>query len=324
MGVLFMKKFIQLITIMIVSIFLVSCSSGESKLESINIIFPDGTPAVAISKFVNENKEMDGVKIEANIQKTTDALVAEVLKGEVDMAVVPSNLALQAYKKDLAYKVAATIGWGSLYLISTEEISDIKDIKGKEVYNTGKGLTPDIVCKEILNAKGINESDINYTYVSAASELAPLIIGGKAKFAVVPEPILTTVMTKNPNIKIILELNKEWADINNVDKGYPQATLIVKEAFYNDNKKIANKVLQSIEDSVKWVNENPSKVGAICENIGVTIDKNIVEKALERANLRFYNIKDTEEEYKIYFKALEDSERSSEGNIEYEEVFIKE
>lgn len=319
-----MKKIIQLVTIMIVSIFLVSCSSGESKLENINIIFPDGTPAVAISKFVNENTEVDGVKIEANIQKTTDALVAEVLKGKVDMAVVPSNLALQAFKKDLDYKVAATIGWGSLYLISTEEISDIKDIKGKEVYNTGKGLTPDIVCKEILNAKGINESDVNYTYVSAASELAPLIIAGKAKFAVVPEPILTTVMNKNPNIKIILELNKEWADINDVDKGYPQATLIVKESFYNDNKKIANKVLKSIEDSVKWVNENPSKVGDICENIGITIDKNIVEKALERANLRFYNIKDTEEEYKVYFKALEDNEQSSEGNIEYEEVFIKE
>lgn len=319
-----MKKIIQLVTIMIVSIFLVSCSSGESKLENINIIFPDGTPAVAISKFVNENTEVDGVKIEANIQKTTDALVAEVLKGKVDMAVVPSNLALQAFKKDLDYKVAATIGWGSLYLISTEEISDIKDIKGKEVYNTGKGLTPDIVCKEILNAKGINESDVNYTYVSAASELAPLIIAGKAKFAVVPEPILTTVMNKNPNIKIILELNKEWADINDVDKGYPQATLIVKESFYNDNKKIANKVLKSIEDSVKWVNENPSKVGDICENIGITIDKNIVEKALERANLRFYNIKDTEEEYKVYFKALEDNEQSGEGNIEYEEVFIKE
>lgn len=319
-----MKKIIQLVTIMIVSIFLVSCSSGESKLENINIIFPDGTPAVAISKFVNENTEVDGVKIEANIQKTTDALVAEVLKGKVDMAVVPSNLALQAFKKDLDYKVAATIGWGSLYLISMEEISDIKDIKGKEVYNTGKGLTPDIVCKEILNAKGINESDVNYTYVSAASELAPLIIAGKAKFAVVPEPILTTVMNKNPNIKIILELNKEWADINDVDKGYPQATLIVKESFYNDNKKIANKVLKSIEDSVKWVNENPSKVGDICENIGITIDKNIVEKALERANLRFYNIEDTEEEYKVYFKALEDNEQSGEGNIEYEEVFIKE
>lgn len=319
-----MKRIIQLIIIMIVSIFLVSCSSGKAKVESINIVFPDGTPAVAISKFVKEDTEIDGVEIEANIQKTTDALVAEVLKGEVDMAIVPSNLALQVYKKGLDYKVAATIGWGSLYLISTEDITDIEDIKGKEIYNTGKGLTPDIVCKEIFNSKGIEENDVDYTYVSAASELAPLIIGGKAKFAVVPEPILTTVMNKNSNIKIILELNKEWANINGVDKGYPQSTLIIKESFYNENKKIANKVLESIEDSVKWVNENQSEVGDICETVGVTIDKNIVEKALERANLKFYNIKDTKDEYRIYFKFLEDSEQSGEGNTEYEQVFIKE
>lgn len=318
-----MRKFIKSITIVIISILLVSCSSGEAKVENINIAFPDGIPAVAISKFVNENTTIDGVKIESNIQKTTDALVAEVLKGEVDMAIVPSNLALQAYKKGMGYKVAATIGWGSLYLIGTEDISNIEDLRGKEVYNTGKGLTPDIVCKKILNVKGIKENDVNYTYVSAASELAPLIIGGKAKFAVVPEPILTTVMTKNPNIKIILELNKEWADINDVDRGYPQSTLIIKESFYNENKKIANKVLEVIESSVKWVDQNPNEVGEICEAIGVTMDKDILNKALERANLRFYSIKDTKDEYKIYFKCLEENEQSGEGNTEYEEVFIK-
>lgn len=318
-----MKKIIGFITMMISSILLLSCSSGEVKVESINIVFPDGIPAVAISKFVNENTIIDEVKIEANIQKTTDALVAEVLKGEADMAIVPSNLALQAYKKGLDYKIAATIGWGSLYLISTEDIKDIKEIKGKEVYNTGKGLTPDIVCKEILNNKGIEESEVDYTYVSAASELAPVIMSGKAKFAIVPEPILTTVITKNPNIKVILELNKEWADVNDVDKGYPQSTLIINESFYNENKKVANEILEEIGASVSWVGENQSKVGEICETIGVTIDKNIVEKALERANLKFYNIEDTKDEYKIYFKFLEDKEQSGQGNTEYEEVFIK-
>jgi len=319
-----MRKFIKLVTIFIVSTLLISCSAEVSKIENIKIIFPDGTPAVAVSKFITENTDINGVKIESSIQKTNDALVAEVLKSEADIAIVPSNLALQAYKKDLEYKVAATVGWGSLYLVSTEEISNIEDIKGKEIYNAGKGLTPDIVCKEILNANGIKESDVNYTYVSAASELAPLIIGEKAKIAVVPEPILTTVITKNPNIKIILELNKEWANINSVDKGYPQATLIVKESFYNDNKEIANEILREIANSVEWINENPSEVGEICERIGITIDKKIVEKALERANLKFYNIKDTEEEYRIFFKVLEENEQSEEGNIKYEQVFIKE
>lgn len=318
-----MKKIIGFIIIMISSILLLSCAAKEVHIESINIIFPDGMPAVAISKFVSENTIIDKVKIESNIQKTTDALVAEVLKGEADMAIVPSNLALQAYKKGLDYKVVATIGWGSLYLISTEDIKDIKDIKGNEVYNTGKGLTPDIVCREILNNKGVEESDVDYTYVSAASELAPVIISGKAKFAVVPEPILTTVMDKNPNIKVILELNKEWTDINNVDKGYPQSTLIINESFYNENKKVANKLLEEIEGSINWANENQSKVGEICKTIGITIDKNIVERALERANLKFYNIEDTKDEYKIYFKFLEGNEQAGEGSSEYEEVFIK-
>ena len=46
------------------------------------------------------------------------------------MAIVPSNLALQAYKKDLGYKIAGTIGWGSLYLVSTEEVDSLLDFRG--------------------------------------------------------------------------------------------------------------------------------------------------------------------------------------------------
>lgn len=319
-----MKKVINFVIILSMLLILVSCSKSDKRVKSIDIIFPDGIPAVAISKFVSESDNTNKVKIETEIQKTTDTLVAEVLKGESEIAIVPSNLALQAYKKGLDYRVAATIGWGSLYLISTEEISNIEQIEGKEIYNIGKGLTPDLVCKEILKVKGISAEDVNYTYVSGASELAPLIIGGKAKFAVVPEPILTTVMAKNPNIKVILDLNEEWTSIKNVDKGYPQSTLIINQAFYKENKKIVDNIIEDIEMSVDWVLENPTKVGEVSKSIGVTIDETLVEKALLRSNLKFYNIKDTKDEYKEYFKFLEANQETKEGNIEYEEVFIKE
>lgn len=46
------------------------------------------------------------------IQKTSDTLVAELLKSKADIAVVPSNLALQVHNKELEYKVAGTIGSG--------------------------------------------------------------------------------------------------------------------------------------------------------------------------------------------------------------------
>ena len=38
---------------------------------------------------------------------------------------MPSNLALQVYSKGMEYSVAGTIGLGSLYLITTEEIVNI-------------------------------------------------------------------------------------------------------------------------------------------------------------------------------------------------------
>ncbi len=42
------------------------------------------------------------------------------------------------------------------------------------------------------------------------SELAPLFIEGKAKYAVVPEPMLTQIMTKKPETKIVASLNEQW------------------------------------------------------------------------------------------------------------------
>ena len=47
--------------------------------------------------------------IKHSIKKSTDLLLSELMKGDADLAIVPSNLALQSYKKQLGYKIAGTI-----------------------------------------------------------------------------------------------------------------------------------------------------------------------------------------------------------------------
>ena len=212
-----MKKIITFIFSTLL-IFMVGCSNSKVTYEDkeVRLITPDGLPSIAISKAIEDNKKIGHITINYDVQKTSDLLVSELMKGESELAIVPSNLALQAYKKGLDYKIAGTIGWGSLYLVSTNNVSNLNNLKGKEIYNTGKGLTPDIVFKDILKNNNISEDDINFSYVGAASELAPLVASGKAEYAVLPEPILSTVMSKNPNINIILNLNDEWAKFNNV------------------------------------------------------------------------------------------------------------
>ena len=318
-----MKKTIKSIIVLSMIFVLIGCSKINSEEVTTRIIYPDGLPAIGISKFINDNKKIDNYIIESELQKTPDTLVAELLKSEVEIAVVPSNLALQVHNKGMKYKVAGTIGSGSLYLITTEDLVNIDELKGKEIYNTGKGLTPDLVGKEILNSKGLSEDMVNYSYVSAASELAPMIISGKAKYAIVPEPILSTIMSKKTNIKILLNLNEEWKNLNNSKVGFPQSTLLIREDFYTDNKKISKKIMENIKESIEWINENPNEAGIISEGLGITVNKDILPNAIERGNLKFYNIEETKNEYIKFFEVIDKEDYNGEGQANYEEVFIK-
>lgn len=322
-----MKKILNFIAVITMVILMLSCNQGNNSItnEEINatLISPDGLPSIAISKLITDNSKIENITLESSIEKTTDLLLSELMKGEADLAIVPSNLALQAYKKDLGYKVAATIGWGSLYLVSTEEISNISELEGCEVYNTGKGLTLDIVFKNILSKNNINEEDINFSYVGAASELAPLLISKQAKYAVVPEPVLSTVKAKNNDIKIILSLNDEWIKVNNVENGYPQSTLLIKEEFYNKirDTNSYDKLIEAFEESGKWVIDNPQLAAEKCEELGITVNKDVINESIKNSNLRFTTIEDSKKEYEAYFSTIDAENKGESG--EYDSVFIK-
>lgn len=322
-----MKKILNFIIVITMIILMISCNQENSSIinEEINarLISPDGLPSIAISKLIADNNKIENITLECSIEKTTDLLLSELMKGEADLAIVPSNLALQADKKDLGYKVAATIGWGSLYLVSTEEISNISELEGCEVYNTGKGLTPDIVFKNILSKNNVNEENIDFSYVGAASELAPLLISGQAKYTVVPEPVLSTVMAKNSDIKIILSLNDEWIKANNVENGYPQSTLLIKEEFYNKIKdtNAYDKLIEAFNESEKWVIDNPQLAAEKCEELGITVNKDVINESIKNSNLKFTKIEDSKEEYEIYFSTIDTDNKGE--SYEYDSIFIK-
>lgn len=322
-----MKKIFSFVMVLISVTLMLACTNEKdvktNEAIKATLISPDGLPSFAISKSLSEDKKIGNIEMSYSIQKTPDLLLSELMKGKVELAVVPSNLALQAYKKNLGYKVAATIGWGSLYLVSTEEINDISELKGCEIYNTGKGLTPDIVFKTILNNNGLSEQDVNLAYVGAAAELAPMVMSGQAKYAVLPEPALSTVMSKNNKVKILLNLNEEWSKINNVEKGYPQSTLLIKEEFYNTIKDNGQyeEIINKLKDSEEWAINNPQLAADKCEELGITVNKEVIDKSIKNSNLSFTKIEDCTTEYEKYFSIIDNEGKGEEG--EYEAIFIK-
>jgi NitT/TauT family transport system substrate-binding protein len=332
-----MKKKLSLLLVIALSILtFMGCGSNnaaqnEAKKQStenkdIKFVTPDGLTAMAVAKLIKEKPEVkEGYNINYTIEQSSDSLVTSVMKSEPDVAIVPSNVAATVYNKNQEYKIAGTIGFGSFYIGTTNENQTINDLKGKEVYNIGKGLTPDIIARAILKDKGIDiDKDINFSYVNTVNELAPIILAGKTQYAVIPEPALSTVQSKNDKFNIMLDLNEEWKKINNSQYGYPQSTIIVKKELCENDKEFVNELLKQVEEAEKWANNNKETLGDYCEEIGVSAKKPIVIKAVDKSNLKYVGIKDCTKEYKTYFEKLNAFDpKTIGGKIPDDEIFME-
>lgn len=161
-------------------------------------------------------------------------------------------------------------------------------------------------------------------YVNAVSELVPMIASGKANTAVVPEPALSALMAKKEDVKIFKSLNDEYKDLNESKFGFPQATVIVKTSFLKDNKEFVEGFLTEVNKSVEWANSNKSELANYCGEIGVSTEKPIIEKSIERANLKYIPINETKKEYNTYFNYLFDSNpKSLGGSLPDEGIFME-
>lgn len=278
----------------------------EVEPQTVKFCFPGGVPALTAAKLAIENPTIDeNVTIEYEFLNSPDLLASKVLKGEADIAIVPSNLAAQAYNKDIPYRLAGTSVWGTLYLIGTEEIGSIADLKGKEICSFGKDLTPDLVFKYVLTQNGINlDEDVDITYLNAASEVAPAFISGKTNLAVLSEPVLTKVISQKEGAKLLFDFNKEWSKVTGIANGYPQASLIIKSDLIENNKEFVEKFIKAYEENLTWAKENPEKLGEYAEEMEVGITKDLVVNGIERMNIGPFRIEEGREEYEIYYKVL--------------------
>lgn len=325
-----MKKNSKIIFILLVifsvTFGFVGCNNKEdinTSKKEISFVVPNGVPATAISKMIKEKIQIDdNYNIIYSIENTSDTLATAVMKGEADIAIVPSNLAVQAYNKGLGYKLVGTTGLGALYLVSTEGDIALNDLSGKEVYNIGSGLTPDIVFKALLKESGIN--DVTLSYVGGATELAPAILGGKANYAVVPEPALTTILSKNPNIKVIASLNDLWKEKFNSESGFPQASIIVKESLIDEDKDFINNLIEEVSNSINWVNKNSKDAAAYSIENGSQVDEAIIEKSIPNSSIIFIEAKDNKSDYMDYYKVLERENSKSIGEKLPDEEFFYE
>ncbi len=129
-------------------------ASGEFNSDTIKVIAPDGAPALAIAKFINVNENFNTNKSFNYSVVSSDKIGGAVSNGTGDIVIIPVNAASKLYKANAnnKYKLVSVITHGNLYIMSTEKIESVLQLKDKTIGVIGQGLVPDLTFKAILKS----------------------------------------------------------------------------------------------------------------------------------------------------------------------------
>lgn len=299
--------------------------SKETEPVSLKVSSPGGPLAISLVKIFKEKPSLgENVEVSYEAVKSPDVMAAQIIKGEVDFAVVPTNLAAKLHNKGVQYKLAASTVWGVLYVASSEEINGWEELKGKEIYTIGRGLTPDILLRYLLTKNGLDpEKDLTIKYLAGPQELAGFMIKGEATVAVVPEPMLSAVLMKNKDVKVVLDMQKEWEKVTG-SSSYPQSSLIVKNEVIEKYPEILENFLAKYKESIEWVNENPAEAGKYVEELEIGLKAALAQKAISGSNLKYVEASEARPAIEQFLKVLVDfSAESIGGELPKDELYFQ-
>lgn len=186
-----------------------------------------------------------------------------LIKGEVDIAALPLNMAANLYKKtDGKIKMLAINTLGVLHVLSKDDsIKSVADLKGKTVYSSGQGATPEYIVNYILRKNGLEPGkDVTIEYKTAHNELATLAVEGSVDICILPEPFASKVLAKNESYKRVLDLTEEWGKVSSAKLA--QGCLVARADYIEQNPEIIKEFMSFYEASVNFVN-NENNAGAV-------------------------------------------------------------
>lgn len=255
-----MKKFLQIIFCAILSVTLLvgfGACSQDSK-DSVSVYMPDGAPALSMTWFMHEsNKDTYGRDVSYEVVDAST--IQTYVTGEnpkADICVLPVNLASKLLGTGETYKMLGTVTHGNLYLLKKtggEDITveNLNSLVGKTVGVINLVAVPGLTFKLILKDNGIEYNELgndgepvtDKVNLRAVTAMQVLPSAEDCDYFVVPEPDATTkVNATNGALSFAGDLQNLYGGEN----GYPQAVIVAKNSFIENNKNFMKSFLNGL------------------------------------------------------------------------------
>lgn len=288
-----MKNLKKIITLALAAILsctaFVSCSSeSEETLDrDLKVYALKGPTGMGMAKLMSDNDAGNAANnYDFTIASSPDEVTAEIIKGNYDIAALPTNLASVLYNKTEGnIRVAAVNTLGVLYILENgDTVQSLEDLNGKDLYATGQGSTPEYILRYVLETNGI---ECNITYLAEHSELATQMISGDVTLGMLPVPNATTVLAQT-EARTAIDLTEEWekaAEKNGDSSSLYMGCVIINPDLIEESPATVDAFLEEYAASVQYVNENIDDASTLIESYGIVPKAAIAKKAIPDAHM---------------------------------------
>ena len=214
-----------------------------------------------------------------------DEIVPLLAQGEVDIALIPTNLAATLYQRTEGGVQVLDVNAGNvLYVVSHEDsLTDLSGLVGKTVYMTGKGTSPDWTLQYLMQKSGISEDELTIEFKSEPTEVVSSLAQDSAAVGILPQPFATVAMMQDQELSLNFPLENAWKEYSPDGSGIATGVTIVRTAFAEEHPAAVAQFVADHQQSVAAAEEDPARAAQLIEQAGI-VKAAVAQQVIENFN----------------------------------------
>ena len=292
-----------------------SASEPQADPVSIRLAGLKGPTSMGMVKLLDDNEKGEAANdYQFTMAASADEITPKLVQGELDIVAVPANLASVLYNNTQGkVELLAVNTLGVIYIAEKgDSVQSVADLKGKTIYATGKGATPEYALKYILQENGLDpDQDVTIEWKSEPNEVVAVLSAEDEAIAMLPQPFVTVAQTQVEGLRVAVDLNQAWTDLDNGSL-FITGVLVVRKEFAEQNPQAIAAFLEEYEASTAYVNANVAEAAQLVEKYDI-VKAAIAEKALPYCNITYLAGDEMETAMKGYLQTLYDQNPKSVG-----------
>ncbi len=275
-----------------------------------------GPTAMGLVKLMSDDPQFaDGSLYDFTLAGAADEVTPSLIKGDLEMACVPANLASVLYNKTEGQIVTLAVNTlGVIYIVENgNAVRSMADLAGKTIVGAGKGSTPEYALRYLLSENGIDpDKDVTIDWKSEHAECVAALASGAATIALLPQPFVTVAQTKIEGLRMALDLTAEWDALDN-GSGMITGVVVARKSFVEEHPAAVAAFLEDYAESVNWVNSNNADAAQLISQFGIIEAAPMAQKALPYCNIVCITGEEMGSKLSGYLQVLFDAEPTSVG-----------